>query len=100
MQAWRTTFPLKTTPCFASAVCLSRLPCQKNPAKHYGQVSQHLRHQLLPGRTHQRRQGQAGADQPLPQAQRPNERAAGGQEPPEDRRSHRLRQKRVAAAGN
>lgn len=103
MQNRWSLFPANTTPCFAIHSSLPRLVCRKNlslQARQHGQVSQHLRHQLLPGRTHQRRQGPAGADQPLSQAQRPHERAAGGQEPPEDRRAHRLRQERVATAGN
>ena len=56
--------------------------------------------QLLRRRVNKKRLRPINPHQPLPQTQRPDEGIAGGQEPAEDRRSHRVWQKRVAAAGN
>lgn len=75
------------------------MPFLRTPSTH-GQVSQYLGDELLPRRTHQKRQRPADSDQPLSQAQRPHQGTAGRQEPAQDRCAHRLWQERAAAPGN
>src|SRR3712207_412819 len=66
-------------------------------SRNYGEVPQHQRDHLLPGRTDQERPRPSHPHQSLPPAERPGERASGRQEPAEDRRPDRLRKKRAAA---
>ena len=56
-------------------------------------ILKYQRHQLFPRRVDQERIRPLDTDQPLPQAQRPDEGAAGRQKSSEDRCPHRLWQK-------